>query len=81
MSHIRDPELQQHRQNHDLELRPHHNELPVWYFLTGHMARPDVLKTLLKLDRDPLLLQATVPGLTAYYTADCQFSWVSTKLA
>jgi hypothetical protein len=78
-SHIHDPMLQQHRQNHDLELRPYQNELPVWYFLTAHLARHDVLKALLKLDRDPLLTQATAPGLTAHDTADCQISWVFTE--
>lgn len=42
---------------------PFQDEYPVWYFLTGELARPGNLRDLLKLDSMPKMRRATVRGL------------------
>jgi len=55
--------LPQYRLNPGEVPRPLQNEYPVWYFLTGELARPGHLGHLLKLDDMPDLRPATIQGL------------------
>jgi hypothetical protein len=45
--------------------RPLQHKYPIWYFLTGPIARSDKLKALWKLNKKPLKRLAYVTGLTA----------------
>jgi hypothetical protein len=62
--YVHDATLPQHRLNEDEVPRPLEDEYPVWYFLTGQIARPEKLQALWKLDKPPLKRSAHVHGLT-----------------
>lgn len=62
--YVHDAMLPQHRLGEDEVPDPLQNDYPVWYFLTGEIAQPAKLQTLLKLERMPYTRCATVCGLT-----------------
>ncbi|KAH7402146.1 hypothetical protein DE146DRAFT_652550 [Phaeosphaeria sp. MPI-PUGE-AT-0046c] len=64
--YIHDTTLPQHRLNEALP-EPLQDEYPVWYFLTGPIAKPRKLQTLLKLDIEPYKRCAVVHGLTTLH--------------
>ncbi|KAF2034587.1 hypothetical protein EK21DRAFT_85180 [Setomelanomma holmii] len=70
-----DPTLPQHRLDQNEIPRPLQDELPVWYFLTGHMTHPYVLRALLRLDHEPPLRHATVHGLWTDPDHDTEVAW------
>ncbi|OAL49181.1 hypothetical protein IQ07DRAFT_645167 [Pyrenochaeta sp. DS3sAY3a] len=47
------------------------NEYPVWYFITGELSRPEILMSLLKLDKQPDLRPARVKGLVQITERRC----------
>lgn len=61
--YIHDSTLPQHRLN-GAPPDPLQDDYPVWYFLTGPIAKPKKLQTLLKLDIEPYKRCAVVHGLT-----------------
>lgn len=61
---VNDPTLPQFRLDQGEEARPTQEEYPVWYFLTGSLAKHSNLKSLLRLDQDPDFRPATVEGVS-----------------
>lgn len=63
--------LPQHRLDPGEIPRPLQNEYPVWYFLTGELARSENLKNLLELVKSPDMRPATVAGLREVIRRNC----------
>lgn len=61
--YFHDPTLPQHRLD-NARPRPLQDDYPVWYFLTGPIAKPNKLRKLLKRETEPHKRCATVHGLT-----------------
>ncbi|KAF2134178.1 hypothetical protein P153DRAFT_353365 [Dothidotthia symphoricarpi CBS 119687] len=64
--------LPQHRLNEGKTPRPSQNEYPVWYFLTGTLARADKLQRLLKLDVEPETKLASITSLREASERQCK---------
>jgi hypothetical protein len=69
---VHDATLSQHRLNEHQAPQPLQHDYPVWYFLTGSIARPENMRTLWKLDSLPYYRHATADGLTSIRYGKCE---------
>jgi hypothetical protein len=70
--HRHDATLSQHRLNEHQVPQPLLDSYPVWYFVTGPIARPENIRTLWKLDSPPYHRYATADGLTSIRYGKCE---------